>query len=73
MTTSDEDMMMLKSMTSDDGGCLSGIRQSYPGTATDLDAAAKVLLLSSTSLIDRLRSLFGAVGNNYKTLAEGAS
>ena len=59
----DEDMMIVQSMTSQDGGGLSRIRKSYLSADADLNAATKALLLSSTNLIGRLRSLFGVVGN----------
>lgn len=66
---SDEDMMILNNMTSDKGG-LSRIREKYLGAETDLDPSTKALLLSSTNHMDRLRSLFGSVGANYKKIAE---
>jgi hypothetical protein len=59
-------------MTSNEKGGLSRIRESYLGAEKDLDASGKSLLLSSTNHIDRLRSLFGQVGNNYRRLSEGA-
>lgn len=68
----DEDMQILKNMTSGEGGGLSRIRESYLGAEGELDASAKALLLSSTNHIDRLRSLFGLIGDNYQKLAETA-
>lgn len=67
---SDEDMMLLESMTSEQGG-LSRIRESYLSAETGLEAEAKALLMSSTSHMDRLRSLFGSIGENYRKLAQG--
>lgn len=63
-----EDMLMLRQMTSSEGGGLSRIRESYLN-AKDLDSSEKALLLSATNHMDRLRDLFGAVGKNYEKLA----
>lgn len=68
----EEDMLMYEGMTSNEKGGLSRIRESYLGAEKDLDAYGKSLLLSSTNHIDRLRSLFGQVGNNYRRLSENA-
>ena len=65
----DVDMMLLKNMTSDEGKGLSRIRESYLGVDTVLEPAAKALLLSSTNRMDRLRTLFRHVGENYRKLA----
>ena len=67
------DMTVLKNMTSDGGKGLSRIRESYLGTEAELDTETKGLLLSSTNHMDRLRSLFGMVGENYRKLAVTAS
>lgn len=67
----DMDMTILKSMTSEGQG-LTKIRESYLGSDMKLDAATKAVLLSSTNHMDRLKSLFGLVGENYKKLAESA-
>jgi hypothetical protein len=67
------DMVLLKNMTSDGGKGLSRIRESYLGAEAELDAGTKALLLSSTNHMDRLKSLFGSVGENYKKLAVAAS
>ena len=67
------DMTVLKNMTSDGGKGLSRIRESYLGTEAELDTETKGLLLSSTNHMDRLRSLFGMVGGNYRKLAVTAS
>jgi len=66
---SDDDMLMLKSMTSDDGG-IARIRKSYLGEEMNLDHQTKALLVSSTGHMDQLRHLFGAVGANYQKLAK---
>ena len=67
---SDEDMVMLESMTSEEGG-LSRIRESYLGAETGLEAGVKALLMSATNHMDRLRSLFRSVGENHRKLAQG--
>ena len=67
---SDEDMVMLESMTSEEGG-LSRIRESYLSAETGLEAGAKTLLMSATNHMDRLRSLFRSVGENHRKLAQG--
>jgi CPA2 family monovalent cation:H+ antiporter-2 len=67
----DEDEMILKNMTSGQGGGLSRIREYYLAAGEGgLDAQAKAILLSSTNRIERLRTLFGMIGNNYKRLAQ---
>lgn len=65
----DTDMMILQNMTSEGKG-LSRIRESYLGHEVELDSDTKALLLSSTNHMDRLRSLFGSVGENYRKLAK---
>jgi len=67
---SDEDIVLLMSMTSERGG-LSRIRESYLGAELGLEAEMKALLMSSTNHMDRLRSLFGSIGENYRRLAQG--
>ena len=67
----EDDMLMLEVMTSNEKGGLFRIRESYLGAEKDLDASGKSLLLSSTNHIDRLRSLFGQIGSNYRRLFEG--
>ena len=65
----EENIVTLKKMTSTEGNGLSRIRESYLGTETELDSDTKAILLSSTNHMDRLRTLVGAVGDNYKKLA----
>ena len=64
------DMDIFRKMTSCEGGGLSGIREKYLGPTKGLDAETKTLLFSSTTHIERLRSLFGLVGENYRKLAK---
>lgn len=66
----DIDMLMLESMTSGEGKGLSRIREFYLSEDMHLDPSEKALLTSSTNHMDRLKSLFGLVGHNYKKLAE---
>jgi CPA2 family monovalent cation:H+ antiporter-2 len=66
---SDIDMELLASMTSEDGGGLSGVRQSYLSADKNLEAGNKAVLVSATNHMDRLRSLFGRIGANYKKLS----
>ena len=51
-------------------GTHAGVRERYLGAARDLDVEKKALLLGATNHMDRLRVLFGEVGNNYRKLAE---
>ena len=66
----EEDMAILKQLASAEGGGLSRIRESYLGAEADLDAGTSAILLSSTNHVDRLKSLFGLVGENYRKLAK---
>lgn len=66
----EDDMLMLEGMTLNESGGLLRIRESYLGAEKDLDTSGKSLLVSSTNHIDRLRSLFGQVGSNYRRLFE---
>ena len=68
----EEDLGILKNMASGERGGLSRIRESYLGAEADLDAGTKAILLSSTNHMDRLKSLFGLVGENYRKLSEAA-
>ncbi len=65
---SEEDMITLKKMTTGEGG-LARIRQAYLSDEAELDSETKALLLSSTNHMNRLRSLLGTIGQNYKRLA----
>lgn len=65
---SEEDMVTLKKMTAGEGG-LARIRKTYLSDEAELDAETKALLLSSTNHLNRLRSLLGTIGLNYKRLA----
>jgi CPA2 family monovalent cation:H+ antiporter-2 len=67
---SEEDAILLKNMTSERGGDFSRVRGNYLDADTALDSPVKALLLSSTNHMDRLRSLFGSVGENYRKLGE---
>jgi CPA2 family monovalent cation:H+ antiporter-2 len=65
----DEDLMLLRNMTSGDGKGFARIRQSYLGTESKLDPADRAKFLSATNNVDRLRQLFGGLGENYEKLA----
>ena len=67
---SDMDMKILTEMTSRKGKGLSRIRESYLGQDKNLAAETKAVLLSSTNRMERLKTLFGFVGENYRKLAE---
>ncbi len=67
----EDDMLMLEGITSNEKGGLFRIRESYLGAEKELDASGRSLLLSSTNHMDRLRSLFGQLGSNYRRLFEG--
>lgn len=64
------DMELLRSMTA--GQRLAGVRATYLDGERGLDRATKAVLVSATNRIDRLRSLFGEVGDAYRNLAEHA-
>jgi hypothetical protein len=66
----EEDAILLKNMTSEQGSDFSRVRGNYLDAEIALDSSAKALLLSSTNHMDRLRSLFGSVGENYRKLGE---
>jgi hypothetical protein len=65
---SDAEMHVLETMTSAQGKGFGGIRKKYLGAERELGTGHKALLLSATSRMDRLRTLFGEVGNNYRKL-----
>jgi hypothetical protein len=65
----EEDMALFRSMTSVEDHGLAKIRAKYLGREANLDAEIKTLLFSCTNHMDRLRSLFGLVGENYRRLA----
>jgi CPA2 family monovalent cation:H+ antiporter-2 len=67
---SDFEMKLLERMTSSSAKGFAGVRERYLGAARDLDVEKKALLLGATNHMDRLRVLFGEVGNNYRKLAE---
>jgi CPA2 family monovalent cation:H+ antiporter-2 len=68
----EEDLEILRALTSDKDGLISKIRQSYLGEEKNLDQETKALLLSSTSEMTRLKQWFGAIGANYQKLAQKA-
>lgn len=63
------DMEMLTGMTQGEGKGLSKIRASYLDVKMDLNADSKALLVSSTNHMESLKSIFGAIGNNYQKMA----
>lgn len=65
----EDDMYILKRMTGRESDGLARIRQNYLHPEAGLDADSKALLLSSTNHMDQLKTLFGAVGENYRKLA----
>lgn len=67
------DMTLLRNMTAGEGRGMASIREKYLGAQQGLDAETKALLLSSTTHMERLKSLFGLVGENYRKLAEAKS
>ena len=69
----DADLELLRNMTSGDGRGLASIRESYLNAERDLSSDSKALLVSATNNMDRLRSLFGHLANNYRRLAETAA
>lgn len=66
---SETEMNLLQTMTSSQAKGFAGIRGKYLGEGRDLGVERKALLLSATNHMDRLRTLFGEVGNNYRKLA----
>jgi len=70
---SDTDLELLRGMTSSGDKGLAGIRKSYLSAERDLAAGSKALLVSATNHMDRLRSLFGHVADNYRKLAGAAT
>lgn len=67
---SDFEMKLLERMTSSSAKGFAGVRERYLGAERDLDVAKKALLLGATNHMDRLRAIFGEVGNNYRKLAQ---
>ena len=63
-----EEMSQLEMMTASSNRGLARIRERYLTAKGELDVETKTLLLSATGHMERLRSLFGQIGNNYRTL-----
>ena len=61
----EDDMMLLKIMTSSDSRGIEKIRSAYLSGEDDFDKSGKMLLLSATNLTERLILLFGEIGHNY--------
>ena len=66
----DADFALLQNMTSEDGRGLASIRESYLSAERDPESDSKILLVSATNNMDRLRVLFGRLADNYRKLAE---
>ena len=64
------DLELLRSMTS--GQRLARVRANYLDGDRALELRTRAVLVSATNRIDRLRSLFGEVGDAYRNLAEHA-
>lgn len=69
---SEDYLNIIKTLTSDEGGGISKIRQTYLGVEKDLAPETKALFLASTNSMARLRQLFGRVGGNYEKLAQAS-
>jgi monovalent cation:H+ antiporter-2, CPA2 family len=65
---SEDEMAQLQVMTSSNSRGLARIRERYLTARGDLGAETRALLLSATNHMDRLRTLFGEIGNNYRKL-----
>jgi hypothetical protein len=63
-------MKHLEAMTSSQAKGFAGVRSRYLAAGRDLDVEKKAQLLDATNHMDRLRTLFGEVGNNYRKLAQ---
>ena len=66
----EEDLIILESMTGDEGKGLSRIRESYLSDEYHLNSDDKALILSATGDMDRLKRLFRLLGQNYKKLSQ---
>lgn len=64
----EDDMMLLKIMTSSDSKGMERVRSAYLSGEDDFDKSGKMLLLSATNLTERLILLFGEIGHNYSKL-----
>lgn len=67
---SDTDMQILTGMTSRKGRGLARIRENYLGGGKNLAPEIKAVLVSATNHMERLKALFGVVGESYRKLAE---
>jgi len=67
---SDMDLKIFKKLTSRKGKGVSRIRESYLSRDKNLAPATKMCLVSATNHMERLKTLFGLVGDNYRRLAE---
>ncbi|MCK5848714.1 MAG: cation:proton antiporter [Caldisericia bacterium] len=65
----EEDMILLKTMTSNSSKGIEKIRKTYINGKHDFDPSSNVLLLSATNLAERLIILFGEIGQDYKKLS----
>jgi CPA2 family monovalent cation:H+ antiporter-2 len=68
----DEDMEILASTPTDADSGLEGIRETYLRAEAGLDADTKARVLSCTNHMARLRTLFRALGDNYRKLNQPA-
>jgi len=65
----EDDIMLLKAMTSNNSKGIEKIRSIYMNGKHDFDQSSNVLLLSATNLTERLIILFGKIGQDYDKLA----
>lgn len=67
---SEEDILILNTLTSGEGASLSKIRQRYLDSEQPLPGNIKGKLVSATGHMDELKGQFGALGANYQRLAD---
>ncbi len=65
----EDDIMLLKSITSNNSNGIEKVRSTYINGKHDFDQSSNVLLLTAANMTERLIILFGQIGDGYSKLA----
>ena len=65
---SEEDAILLNTMTSEEGNGIKGVRSAYLAEESGLEASQRMRLLAAANHCERLIWLFGNMGKNYMAL-----
>jgi hypothetical protein len=65
-----EDVVIMQTLTSEDGNGIKAVRSAYLADESNLDPSERMRLLATANHCERLIWLFGEIGRDYAALSE---